>query len=123
VLTINEGLIVSAGTMDIVTGTVIAIGTFDNAGTILDTGTLALFGHYDTASLERIGGSSGTLLLADTLANAGGAFDGAGPSQLTILGLGTAQGGTVVGIANPGGGSLDGVAWPRWTSSSITSIS
>jgi hypothetical protein len=34
VLTVNEGLIVSAGTVDIVTGTVIAIGTFDNAGNI-----------------------------------------------------------------------------------------
>ena len=124
VLTVNNGLVITAGTLDIVTGTVVAIGTFDNSGTILDTSSLELFGRYDADSIERIGGSGGTLLLAGTLANAGGTFDGTGLSQLTILGLGTIQGGTVVGIANPGGGSLDGVAWrARWTSSSIASMS
>ncbi|HEY2617157.1 MAG TPA: hypothetical protein VGI78_07455 [Acetobacteraceae bacterium] len=62
VLTVNDGLIIGAGTLDIATGTVIATGTLENGGTILDTGTLEAFGSYDAASLERIGGSGGALL-------------------------------------------------------------
>jgi hypothetical protein len=102
VLTVNSGLIIDAGTLDIATGTVIATGTFDNAGTILDAGTLEEFGSYNAASLERIGGSGGALLLAGSLANTGGTLDGTGLGNLTILGIGTIKGGTVARvIPNP----------------------
>jgi collagen type I/II/III/V/XI/XXIV/XXVII alpha len=111
VLTVGSGLIIDAGTLDIATGTVVATGALDNAGTILDAGTLEVFGSYDAASLERIGGSGGALLLAGTLANAGGTLDGTGLSNLTILGIGTIKGGTVAGIEKPGSATLDGVTW------------
>ena len=111
VLTVNGGLIIGAGTLDVATGTVIAVGRLDNAGTILDAGTLEVFGSYDAASLERIGGAGGALLLAGSLTNTGGTLDGSGLSDLTILGVGTIKGGTVVGIAKPGSATLDGVTW------------
>ncbi len=111
VLTVNGGLIIGAGTLDVATGTVISVGRLDNAGTILDAGTLEVFGSYDAASLERIGGAGGALLLAGSLTNTGGTLDGSGLSDLTILGVGTIKGGTVVGIAKPGSATLDGVTW------------
>jgi collagen type I/II/III/V/XI/XXIV/XXVII alpha len=110
VLTVNNGLVITAGTLDIVTGTVVALGTLDNSGTILDSSSLELFGRYDADSIERIGGSGGAIVLAGTLANVGGTLDGTGLSQLTIDGLGTIDGGTVVGIADPGAATLDGVS-------------
>jgi hypothetical protein len=77
---------------------------------VIDSGSLLLFGHYDAKSIERIGGS-GTLELASSLANAGGTLDGSGLAQLTIHGIGTIVGGTVVGLSRPGAATLDGVTW------------
>src|ERR1051325_7385805 len=71
-LTVNAGLALGQGTLDIATGSVIALGPFSNTGTVIDTGSLLLFGHYDAESIEWIGGSGGTLELASSLANAGG---------------------------------------------------
>src|SRR5579863_2982953 len=109
-LTVDAALAISAGTLDIATGTMNVFGAFTNAGTVVDTGSLALFGSYSVADVERIGGS-GELALANSLDNTGGTFDGSGLSQIRILGLGTIQGGVVTGIQQQVAGTLDSVTW------------
>jgi collagen type I/II/III/V/XI/XXIV/XXVII alpha len=110
-LTINNALSITSGTLDIATGTVNVIGAFINAGTVIDSGTLQLFGGYSVADLERIGGTGGSLSLANALDNTGGTFDGSGLANLRILGLGTILGGTVTGIHQAIGGTLVNVTW------------
>ena len=110
-LTINDGLSIEAGTLDIATGAVEVLGAFTNAGTVVDTGSLALFGGYGVADIERIGGSGGSLALAGSLDNTGGILDGSGLSLIRILTLGTIHGGTITGIQQPIAATLDGVTW------------
>src|SRR5579863_860893 len=110
-LTVNDGLSIEAGTLDIATGVVEVLGAFTNAGTVVDTGSLALFGGYGVADIERIGGSGGSLALAGSLDNTGGILDGSGLGQIRILTLGTIHGGTVTGIQQPVAATLDGVTW------------
>ena len=111
VFTVGNALAINAGTLEIAAGTVIVIGRLTNDGTILDTGSLELFGSYDAASLARIGGSGGTLALAGSLANTGGTLDGTGFDGLRIASLGTIQGGVVTGLTQSGAATLDGVTW------------
>jgi T5SS/PEP-CTERM-associated repeat protein len=110
-LLINNALSLTAGTLDIATGTVNVLGAITNAGTIIDNGTMLLFGGYNVADIERIGGTGGSLALANVLNNAGGTFDGSSLANLRILGLGTIIGGTVTGIHQPVGGTLNNVTW------------
>lgn len=110
-LTINNALSIAAGTLDIATGTVNVLGPLTNAGTIIDHGTLLLFGGYAVDDIQRIGGTGGSLSLANVLNNIGGTFDGSGLAQLRILGLGTIVGGTVTGISQPIGATLENVTW------------
>jgi T5SS/PEP-CTERM-associated repeat protein len=122
-LTINNALNIAAGTLDIATGSVNVLGGITNAGTVIDNGTLILFGAYSAAGLERIGGT-GSLTLANALNNVGGTFDGAGLAGLRILGLGTIIGGTVTGIQQPVGGTLENVTWQGLldTANSISTV-
>ena len=109
-VTIDNSLNVTSGTLDIA-GTALVMGGFINIGTIVDTGFLGLFGNYDAASLQLIGGTGGTLALAGSLFNAGGTFDGSGLGGLRVTSLGTVHGGVITGLRQPGGATLDGVTW------------
>ena len=110
-LMINNGLAINAGTLGIATGIVNVVGAFTNAGTVIDTASLQLFGGYGAADIERIGGIGGSLAPAGSLDNTGGTLNGSGWSQLRILGLGTIVGGTVTGISQQIDGTLDNVTW------------
>jgi T5SS/PEP-CTERM-associated repeat protein len=123
-LTINNALAINTGTLDIATGIVNVLGAFTNAGTVVDSGSLQLFGSYGAPDIERIGGTGGSIALAGSLDNSGGTLDGSGLSQLRILGLGTIVGGTVTGIHQQIDGTLDNVTWQGLldTGSSQTTI-
>jgi collagen type I alpha len=110
-LQVAGGLAIAAGTFEVAAGTVSATDP-SNAGTIIESGgTLVLDGTYDAASLERIGGFSGTLDLIGTLVNTGGTLDGTNWSSLTLQGLGTIVGGTVTNPTGASNATLDGVTW------------
>jgi hypothetical protein len=109
-LTINSGLVITAGTLAIGSSGVVTANGLSNSGTIADNGSLTVSGSYTPANLGRIT-DSGLLSLTGTLLNSGGTFDGTALQSLTVTTLGTIQGGTVVGISNVFGATLDAVTW------------
>ena len=120
-VTVSAGTLTVAGTLDTaalnnqgtltITGFLDAVD-FSNTGTLLlNSGTVTLTGTTDSASLDRIGGGSGTLWVQGTVVNAGATLDGTPLLGQIVPTLGTILGGTVTNLYNPGLATLDGVTW------------